>query len=55
MNKVTGGLLFALPLTLRFIDLRYTGAVVCAVATFAAIQEGHYIRTGKFEKDCNAP
>lgn len=46
MNKVKGGLLFALPLTLRFIDLRYTGAVVCAVATFAAIQEGHYIRTG---------
>ena len=49
MNKITGFLLFALPLTIKFIDLRYSAAVVCAVATFAAIQEGHYIRTGKSE------
>ena len=47
MNKVTGILLFILPLTLTLIDLRYSGAVVCAVATFAAIQEGHLIRTGR--------
>ena len=47
MNKVTGILLFILPLTLTIIDLRFSGAVVCAVATFAAIQEGHYIRTGR--------
>lgn len=46
MNKVTGILLFILPLTLSFIDLKYSGAFVCAVATFAAIQEGHLIRTG---------
>ena len=46
MNKVTGILLFALPLTLAFIDLKYSGAAVSAVATFAAIQEGHLIRTG---------
>ena len=46
MNKATGILLFALPLTISFIDLRYSGAVVCFVATFAAIQEGHLIRTG---------
>lgn len=45
MNKVTGILLFALPLTLTFIDLKYSGAVICAAATFAAIQEGHLIRT----------
>ena len=45
MNKVTGVLLFILPLTLTFVDVRYGGAVVCAVATFAAIQEGHLIRT----------
>ena len=45
-NKVTGVLLFVLPLTVEFIDLKYSGAVVCAVATFAAIQEGHLIRTG---------
>ena len=47
MNKVTGVLLFILPLTLRIIDLRISGSLVCAVATFAAIQEGHYIRTGR--------
>ena len=47
MNKVTGILLFILPLTLTLIDLKYSGAVVSAVATFAAVQEGHLIRTGK--------
>ena len=47
MNKVTGILLFVLPLTLTAIDLEYSCAVVCAVATFAAVQEGHLIRTGK--------
>ena len=46
MNKVTGVLLFILPLTLTMIDLKYSGAFVCAAATFAAIQEGHYIRSG---------
>ena len=46
MNKVTGMLLFVLPLTLTFIDLKYSGAAVSAAATFAAIQEGHLIRTG---------
>ena len=46
MNKVTGILLFVLPLTLTAVDLKYSGAVVSAVATFAAIQEGHLIRTG---------
>ena len=47
MNKVAGVLLFVLPLTLRIIDLRYSGGFVCAIATFAAVQEGHYIRTAK--------
>ena len=45
MNKITGCLLFILPLTIRFIELRYSVIVVCVVATFSAIQEGHYIRT----------
>ena len=44
MNKLTGGLLFVLPLTLAFIDPRYSGAVVCIVATAAAIQEGYLIK-----------
>ena len=45
MNKVTGVLLFVLPLTLSFIDLNYSATVVCIIATFAAVQEGHFIRT----------
>ena len=51
MNKVTGILLFALPLIISFIDLKYSGAFVCAAATFAAIQEGHIIRTGAGNND----
>ena len=47
MNKVTGALLFVLPLTLHVVEFRYSAMVVCLVATFAAIQEGHYIRTNK--------
>ena len=52
MNRVTGLLLFALPLTLSFIDLKFSGAVVCAAATYVAIQEGHRIRSGA---ERNAP
>ena len=45
MNKAAGALLFLLPLTLPAVPLKYTAIVVCAAATFAAIQEGHFIRT----------
>lgn len=44
INKVTGALLFLFPLTLAFIDLKYSAAVVCAVATAAAVYEGYQIR-----------
>ena len=47
MNKVTGILLFILPLTLPFVELKYSAPLVCMVATFAAIQEGHFARTGR--------
>ena len=47
MNKATGALLFVLPLTFQFVELRVTAMIVCAIATFAAIQEGHLIRTGE--------
>ena len=40
LNKVTGGLLFVLPLTQTFIDIGYSAVVVCVVATIAAIHEG---------------
>ena len=39
MNKVTGLLLFLLPLTIPFIELKYIAALVCAIATFSAVQE----------------
>ena len=47
LNKVSGLCLFLLPLTVAFVELRYTVPVVCAVATAAAIQEGYYIATGR--------
>jgi hypothetical protein len=46
MNKITGALLFVLPLTIPLIEPRHGAIVVCAIATFAAIQEGHLIRSG---------
>ena len=45
MNKVTGFLLFLLPLTLSFIEWKYSSIVACSAATFAAIQEGFFIAT----------
>lgn len=44
LNKVTGAVLFILPLTLPLIELKYSGGFVCALATLAAVQEGHLIR-----------
>lgn len=46
-NKIAGVLLFLLPLTLFWVEFRYSAVVVCAAATFAAIQEGYYIRKGR--------
>ena len=43
MNKATGLLLFILPLTISFVDLKYAAIVVCSIATFSAIQEGVYV------------
>ena len=47
MNKATGILLFLLPLTIPVLPLKYSAIVICAIATFSAIQEGHLIRTGE--------
>ena len=46
-NKATGLCLFLLPLTISFVDLRYTAPLVCILATIAAIQEGYYIVIGR--------
>ncbi len=44
-NKVTGVLLFAaVPLTV-FLESAVPMIVIAVVATFAAVQEGHFIRT----------
>ena len=45
MNKVTGFIMFLLPLTIPFLELDYSVIAVCSIATFAAIQEGFYIIT----------
>ncbi len=47
MNKATGLLLFLLPLTLNFVDVKYSFIAICWVATFSAIQEAYYIATGR--------
>lgn len=39
INKLTGLVLFVLPLSLPFIDLNYSGTAVCILATAAAIHE----------------
>lgn len=44
MNKITGILLFALPLSLPVLELKYSAPLVCITATFTAIQEGYLIR-----------
>ena len=48
LNKATGLLLFVFPLTLTFMDLMCSAAVVCMAATAAASQEGFTVH----EKNC---
>ena len=43
LNKITGLLLFLLPLTISFVDLTYTLPIVCTVATLAAMHERYYM------------
>ena len=38
-NRLTGLLLFLLPLTVRVIDAAYGAGLVCAAATFAAVED----------------
>ena len=47
LNKVTGFLLFLLPLTFSIIAPIYTSAVVCFMASLSAINEMYHIRIGK--------
>ena len=48
-NKVTGVLLFVgVPLTV-FLESIVPMVIIAVVATFAAVQEGHFIRTKKYQ------
>ena len=46
-NKVTGMLMFLLPVTIGFVDLTYSLPIVCAVATVAAIHELYFTYSEK--------
>ena len=43
LNKITGLLLFLLPVTISFVDLTYTLPIVCTLATVAAMHEWYYM------------
>ena len=53
MNKVTGFLLFLLPLTRSFDEWKYMAIAVCSIATLSAIQEGVYVITGREPNQSN--
>lgn len=40
LNKITGGLLFLIPLAINLVDIKYIAIPICLVATIAAINEG---------------
>ena len=46
LNKAVGLMLFVFPLTLAFMDLRCSAAIVCTAATAAAIQEAFTVWAG---------
>lgn len=48
-NKVAGVVVFLVPFALPFLDIAIVAIPACVIATFAAVQEGHFIRTGKAE------
>lgn len=47
MNKITGLLLFLLPLTTSLIDVKFSAAAVCFTALIASVQEGYLIASGQ--------
>ena len=53
MNKITGLLLFLLPLTFSFVELKYSSVIVCLAATFSAIKEGTFIAKSEILRDDN--
>ena len=47
LNKITGLALFLLPLLLTFVEVTYSVAIICVLATVAAIQEVYLITKGQ--------
>ena len=47
LNKLTGFLLFLLPLCLPFIEIKYSAGLVCTVAFLSAIQELKAVASNK--------
>ena len=50
MNKICGAFLLAIPLCIGILPRKIVTILIvltCTMATFAAVQEGHYIRKGK--------
>ena len=48
-NKITGLILFIAPLIIVNVNSIIFELIICIVAMFSAIQEGHYIRTKKID------
>ena len=47
LNKTTGFALFLLPLSLSFVEIVYSVAAICILATLAVIQEVYFIAKGQ--------
>ena len=47
-NKVAGLVVFLVPFAIPLIGITAPTIIACSVAPFAAVQEGHLIRTGAF-------
>ncbi|MBR3325696.1 MAG: CDP-alcohol phosphatidyltransferase family protein [Atopobiaceae bacterium] len=46
-NKVAGLVVFLVPFAIPLVGVTVPAIIACAIATFAAVQEGHFIRTGR--------
>ena len=47
-NKITGFILFIAPFIILNTNSIVFEIIICSIATFAAVQEGHYIRTRNY-------
>ena len=52
MNKLTGFLLFLLPLSLPIVEIKYSAGIVCTVAFLSAIQELKAVILNGSQKVC---